>query len=135
VPFWDALDVIGVQGYFPLAEQPGLPELEALRAAWADRLDQLGAFARQHDRKVVLAELGYSRSEQAAMRPWDGREGGAHAEETQRRCLAAALEQLDGNDVVVGAFLWKWFAGPTGRENFLMSTPAMRDVIAEYWTD
>ena len=135
VPFWDALDVIGIQGYFPVAEQPGLPEPAALRAAWADRLSQLGTFARQHDRKVVLAELGYSRSDQAAVRPWEGHEGGEHAEETQARCLAAALEALDGDDVVVGAFLWKWFAGPTGHENFLMSTPAMRTVIADHWRD
>ena len=49
------------------------------------------------------------------------------------RFLAAALRALDGNDRVVGAFLWKWFAGPTVRENFLMSTPAMRNVIARHW--
>jgi sugar phosphate isomerase/epimerase len=134
VPFWDALDVIGVQAYFPVADEPGLPEPEALRAAWADRLDRLSAFARLHGRKVVLSELGYSRSERAAVRPWDGHEGGADAEETQRRCLAAALEAIEGHDAVVGAFLWKWFAGPVGSENYLMSTPAMREVIADQWS-
>ncbi|MHC4219675.1 MAG: glycoside hydrolase family 113 [Planctomycetota bacterium] len=135
VPFWDALDVIGIQGYFPLAEQPGLPDPDALRQAWTSRLDQVAAFARQHDRKVVLSELGYTRSDQAAVRPWDDREGGEHADETQARCLTAALEALERDEVVVGAFLWKWFAGPTHRENFLMSTPAMRKVIAENWRD
>jgi hypothetical protein len=133
VPFWDALDVIGIQAYFPLADAPGLPEPKALRKAWASRLDQLGAFARRHNRKIVLTELGYSRSAQAAVRPWDGREGGEHAEETQARCLTAALEALEDDKDVVGTFLWKWFAGPTTRENFLMSTPAMRRVITEHW--
>jgi sugar phosphate isomerase/epimerase len=135
VSFWDAVDVIGIQGYFPVADRAGLPEPEALRLAWADRLDRLDAFARRHNRKVVLAELGYSRSDRAAVRPWEGREGGEDAEETQRRCLAAALEAIDGHEAVVGAFLWKWFAGPTTRENYLMSTPAMRAVIADHWND
>ncbi len=116
-----------------MADRAGLPEPEALRKAWADRLDRLSAFARRHNRKVVLAELGYSRSDRAAVRPWDGSEGGEDAEETQRRCLAAALEAIDGHEAIVGTFLWKWFAGPTGRENFLMSTPAMRNVIARHW--
>jgi hypothetical protein len=135
VPFWDDLDVIGIQGYFPLADRPGLPEPMTLRAAWADHLDRLAAFARHHNRRVVLAELGYSRSDRAAVQPWDGREGGADAEETQARCLAAALEAIDGHDIVAGAFLWKWFAGPVARENYLMSTPAMRRVIAEHWQE
>ncbi len=90
-------------------------------------------FSKQHDKRVLLAELGYSRSVDAAVRPWEGRGGGQDAEETQSRCLAAALRALDGNDRIIGAFLWKWFAGPTGRENFLMSTPAMRNVIARHW--
>ena len=76
----------------------------------------------------MLTELGYARSPTAAVRPWEGREGGDHAAETQQRCLAAALDAIGDDDAVVGAFLWKWFAGPHTRENFLMTTPTMRQV-------
>ena len=133
VGFWDAVDVIGVQAYFPLTDRPGLPETAQLQRAWKTHLERLGEFAQRHDRKVVLSELGYGRSEQAAIRPWEGREGGEDALEIQRRCLATALDALDGDEHVVGVFLWKWFAGPTGRENFLLSTPAMTHVIADQW--
>ncbi len=133
VPFWDALDVIGIQAYFPLTDQPGVPDPATLDRAWEGLVTQLTEFSQQQDRRVVLAELGYARSVHAAMRPWEGREGGDGAQETQRRCMTAALRAIDGNDRVVGAFLWKWFAGPTTRENFLMSTPAMRNVIATHW--
>jgi hypothetical protein len=137
VPFWDVLDAIGVQAYFPLAEQPGPPDPEALAAAWRRHLDRLEAFASRARRKVVFTELGYSRSPRAAVEPWDGREGGGDdAEETQRRCLDAALRALERSDTVVGAFLWKWFPGqPHRHENFLMSAPAMRAVIARHWTE
>ncbi len=135
VPFWDDLDAIGVQAYFPLTTQPGLPDKDDLDLAWAALLNDLVAFSRRQGRPVVLSELGYARSTNAALRPWEGREGGEHADEIQRRCMAAALAALNDDEHVVGAFLWKWFTGPQRRSNFLMSTPAMRQVIAEHWRD
>jgi hypothetical protein len=135
VGFWDALDAIGIQGYFPLVSEPGLPSQAALDRAWRRLVQRLDRYGAEHDRDVVLAELGYNRSDQAAVRPWDYRQGGADAE---RRCLAAALKALAAPDRVSGAFLWKWFPGGgdrrAGRGNFLMSTPAMREVIGECWT-
>jgi hypothetical protein len=135
VPFWDDLDAIGVQAYFPLTEQPGLPDKGDLELAWTRVLNDLAAFSRRKDRPVVLSELGYACSTNAALRPWEGREGGEHADEIQRRCMAAALGALKDDEHVVGAFLWKWFTPSQRRGNFLMSTPAMRQVIAEHWRD
>ena len=134
VPFWDALDIISIQSYFPLVDQPGLPTQEELEQAWGRLTGRLERYAAKHDRKILLAELGYNRSAQAALRPWESRQGGEHAEEIQRRCLAAALKSVDESDAIVGAFLWKWFPGEyRGRGSFLKSTPTMRTVIREHW--
>ena len=43
------------------------------------------------------------------------------------------MQALRRSEAVVGAFLWKWFPGETQRGNFLMSEPAMREVIARNW--
>ena len=85
----------------------------------------------------MFGELGYNLSSSAALRPWDYRQGGDHAEEVQRRCLSAALKAIEGSDIVAGAFLWKWFPDGSShwRRNFLKSTPAMRAVIADHWGD
>ncbi len=134
VPFWDALDVIGIQAYFPLAAEPGLPDPGDLEQAWARWLKEMRAYARTVNRPIVFTELGYCRTPNAAVRPWEGRRGdGEHADETQRRCMTAALQAIKRDELVVGAFLWKWFAGPHTRENFLMTTPAMRQLIREHW--
>ena len=74
VPFWKELDVIGVQSYFPLTDQPGLPDEGDLELAWTRLLNQLAEFSRAQGRPVVLSELGYSRSADAAIRPWEGRD-------------------------------------------------------------
>jgi hypothetical protein len=135
VSFWDALDVIGVQAYFPLVNHESMPTEEELSAAWESILDRLEDAARVHNRKVLLSELGYNRSAAAARQPWAYQQGGAGAEEVQRRCLRAALSALgrERRRGVVGAFLWKWFPGEVERGNFLMSTPPMRELIGAAW--
>jgi hypothetical protein len=136
VPFWDALDAIGVQGYFPLVEHEGIPSRTELRAAWDGIVARLEEYSEAQGKVVVLGELGYNRSLEAAIRPWAyAQSADPRAEELQVLCLDVALEALAGSEHVVGAFLWKWFPGELSRGNFLMSTPAMRGVIAHRWGD
>lgn len=136
VGFWDELDVIGIQAYFPLVSHDELPTEQELDDAWASLMERLEGYAARHGRRIVFGELGYNLSADAAVRPWDYRQGGEHAAEVQRRCLTAALKAVRGSEAVVGAFLWKWFPdGDWGRRNFLKSTPEMRAVIAQFWME
>jgi hypothetical protein len=137
VVFWDALDAIAIQGYFPLVDHEGVPSQQELDRAWRAIIGRLEDFGRRHNRTIILGELGYNLSRHAALRPWEYAQGGEDAEEIQRRCLTAALGAIDESDVVAGAFLWKWFPGEDGRRrgNFLESTPAMREIIASHWRD
>jgi hypothetical protein len=134
VRFWDALDAVAVQAYFPLVQHEGMPTDHELTSSWTRIVSELEAFGREHHRHVVLGELGYNRSFTAAVRPWEyPQDPDPRAEELQTRCLDAALRAIDRTDGVVGAFLWKWFPGEVSRGNFLASTPAMRRVIARHW--
>jgi hypothetical protein len=134
VPFWDALDAIAVQAYFPLVDHEGMPTDAELAAGWSRITRELEAFGKKHGRDVVLGELGYNRSMHAAVRPWDyAVSADPRAERLQTRCLDAALRAVAESDGVRGAFLWKWFPGEYPRGNFLMSEPAMREVMARRW--
>lgn len=135
VPFWDALDVIALQSYFPLVNHSDLPTAEELDTSWKKLIARLEKFGKKNNRKILLGELGYNRSSNAALRPWESRQGGEQAEETQRRCLSAALPAIDSSEWIVGAFLWKWFPGESGRGSFLKSTPTMRKVISDHWAN
>ena len=79
VPFWDALDAIGIQAYFPLtdADDPGLAEL---RAAWRTRMATLRRYSDEVGRHIVFTELGYNRAHDAARRPWEHDSDGPSAE-------------------------------------------------------
>lgn len=134
VPFWDALDAISVQSYFPLVEHEQAPTDEELRRGWRTIVAQLEQYGLAHDRPIVLGELGYNRSLEAAIRPWEYRtHSDPAAEELQVRCLETALDALAQSSGIKGAFLWKWFPGEVSRGNFLKSTPAMRGVISRHW--
>jgi hypothetical protein len=136
VGFWDALDVIGIQAYFPLVDHDDVPASAELAAGWARIVGELEAYAEETNRRVVFAELGYNRSFDAAVRPWSYRtDTEPAAAELQERCLDAALKAVAGSETVVGAFLWKWFPGEIARGNFTQSDPRMRAVIARNWGD
>lgn len=134
VAFWDAVDVIGIQAYFPLVEHDDVPTDAELAAGWARIVGELEAYSAEKNRRVVFAELGYNRSFDAAVRPWSYRtDDDPAAAELQERCLDAALAAVAGSRSVVGAFLWKWFPGEIPRGNFTQSDPRMRAVIARHW--
>lgn len=133
VPFWDALDAIGIQAYFPLVDGER-PDEEEIREGWRRLGRRLEEDARRLGRSIVLTELGYGRHFRAASEPWSYRDDGGEAAELQATCLRIALETIAETPSVVGAFLWKWFPEPrpAGR-NFRLADPANRAVIRGEW--
>lgn len=133
VPFWDALDAVGVQAYFPVVPSEVPLSDDALRAGWARILDEVSDVAAAAGKSVVFTELGYNESSRAAQEPWSYHQGGPQAAELQARCLDAALQAIDGHPAVVGAFLWKWFPGTRQSGDFRLSAEHTRAVIRARW--
>jgi hypothetical protein len=135
VPFWDQLDVIGVQAYFPLSAAAN-PDRQALERGWDRHLEELGALSRRHGGKpVVFAEIGYNPSKVAAREPWDYHvDRTAASEQLRRRLMETALERLPREPYLLGIFWWKWMPGPhPGRSNFSMRDPEAREALMEAW--
>lgn len=133
VSFWDEMDVIGIQAYFPLTDEPD-PDISVLEAGWRPVMDELRAFSEDLGRDIVFTELGYNRSHTAASEPWAYRTDGKDAEALQARCLGAALSAVENEPSVIGVFLWKWFPNPHPvGSNFQLATPGIKQVISESW--
>jgi hypothetical protein len=133
VPFWDAVDYIGVQAYFPVADKADPPE-SAIREGWKKVLATLKAFSETHKRPILFTELGYNRSTYAAVRPWAYEQGGENAEAVKLRCMKVALDVLKPASFLQGVFLWKWF--PDGRVSdydFILQYPEMKSVLRDAW--
>jgi len=136
VGFWDALDTIGIQAYFPLLhEAPAdgvLPSQAALDAGWRNVMERVAGFAADVGRPVVFTEAGYNNSPTAPYQPWDWQTRG-DAEELQLRCMIAALRAIAAEPAVRGAFLWKWYPGDRVPRDFAMASPRVRMVIRDHW--
>jgi hypothetical protein len=133
VKFWDALDVISISAYFPVAKHDGLPTVQEIDESWQRIRRQVLDYAATQNRRVVFMELGYDKSLRAAIEPWKNGHSEPGAEALQTLCLDRALLALEEPDDLLGSFLWKWFPGNSRGEDFLVSTPAMREVVARHW--
>lgn len=134
VPFWDAVDVIGIQAYFPLSQGPDA-DASTIAKGWKQVMADVTRYARAQNRNVVFTELGYTRSFEAPLRPWEYRaDDGGGATRVQATCMRTALLAIEAEPTVLGAFLWKWFPRPysVGRD-FQMASPQIAKVIQDVW--
>lgn len=138
VRFWDALDLIGVQAYQPIATHPN-PTLDELRAGWRTVAARLAALAAREKKRIVLTELGYRPVPGAGMDPsaWPERDRDPRYDPAaQERCYRAAFEAVWGRPWLHGIYLWKWFTdshdeqGPT---DFSPAGKPAEKVIDEFY--
>lgn len=114
VAFWDALDFVGIQAYFPLVET-GTPSADALRAGWQEPKRRLRALRERWGRPLLFTEIGYRSVPFAAARPWQWPERGEDVRPDpalQARLYAAAFEAWWAEPGFAGLVLWKWYGQP-----------------------
>jgi hypothetical protein len=109
VRFWDRLDFIGVDAYFPLAPSPqaGRADLEKGAEQTAQRLE---AASRRFGRPVLLTEVGFAARRGAWVAPHT--EGGEYSEDDQAAAYQALFKALDRRPWLAGTFVWKAFSAP-----------------------
>jgi hypothetical protein len=112
VLFWDQLDWIGVNAFYPLAQAGGAGQATYVASA-EQALARLGEFAAVIDKPVVLVEIGYTTRTDAAVQPWlwpDDLRGVTVDEHEQARALAAIAEAAAQRSDVLGFFVWRYYA-------------------------
>ncbi len=113
VPFWDQLDYVGVEAYFPLSSSPS-PALEELLAGWAPHVAALENVRSRADRPVLFTAAGYRSWSHAAARPWEAPvrddEDGFDAV-LQQRLYEALFRTFWGSEDFAGVFWTDWHPG------------------------
>jgi len=135
VPFWDALDYIGIHAYFPLSDQ-GKPDRQELLLAWEGPLQQLSELSRKHGGKpVIFAEIGYPRSPMAAQQPWvAGNDDTPTVRALRKTLIEVALLKIESTPFVSGMFWWKWIPGNNRWDrDFSMKDPEAREPLTQRW--
>ncbi|MCJ7738422.1 MAG: hypothetical protein MUQ10_14115 [Anaerolineae bacterium] len=111
IMWWDAVDFIGVDSYYPLNENLALhPTIEELEAGWADAKAILSNLSATHGKQIVLTEIGYRSQHGCSFHPWDSDSVSPLDMEEQANAYEAAFRQLAGESWLGGMFWWTWLA-------------------------
>jgi hypothetical protein len=139
VPFWDALDFIGVSAYYPLMSAAS-PGRAALAEAWQPVADRLRALSARERRRVVFTELGYRSAPFAAWRHWEIEDTSPVDLRAQAEAYEAFFQAVWGQPWFGGVYWWKWFShpahsGPASNDFELENKPAEAVVGRHYLRD
>ncbi len=109
VPFWNQLDFIGVDAYFPISEEK-TPTLQEAKNGWKEWKNEMKTVSENHNKKILFTEYGYRNTDFAGKEPWhSGRERKTINHDNQGTLLTALFEGVWQEPWMAGGFLWKWF--------------------------
>ena len=132
LPFWDALDFIGISAYFPLSDMDTPPTL-LLTYRWRKHVKKLEKYSQKIGKKILFTEYGYLSVDGAAGKTWQlekKMDDLAVNQQAQANGFDALLNSFWDTDFWAGGFLWKWFPENYGRQNKLAKEYTPKDKIA-----
>ena len=111
IGFWDALDYIGVNAFFPLSDLPD-PPAETLLANAEAVAGELALLHQRTGKPVLFTEVGFKSTRGTSVRPWQWprRSEPAIDLEAQARCLRGGVAGLLEQALVLRMYWWKWFS-------------------------
>lgn len=108
IPFWNKLDFIGVDAYFPLCEVAN-PEKEMLTKGWKPHIKVLSEVSSRYQKAILFTEFGYRNMNYAAKEPWVADKNEKVNMNAQCNCYSALFENVWSQSWFAGGFLWKWY--------------------------
>ncbi|MCW2691163.1 MAG: hypothetical protein JWR37_6053 [Mycobacterium sp.] len=134
VSFWDALDLIGIDAYFPLSQHP-TTDVSAIEQAWMPIRDDLTAFATRFGRRIVFTEAGYPSQVGAAVTPWDNERSSQPAQDEQAAAYEALLATFSDQPWWAGVFWWSWWTttGIYDRLDYAVQGKLAESVLRRWW--
>ena len=130
VPFWEDLDAVGVDFYFPVTNRKDPGRLEIL-ANWQPWIDRLGALHKRTGQNIILTEIGYRSVDGAGMHPY-AFDTTSRLDLTEQADLYwAALEATADVPWLLGMYWWNWPSNGSGGLDDTDFTPAGKPAQVE----
>lgn len=135
IDFWDALDFIGIQAYFPLTDHK-TPKLESIIEGWKPHKEKLKALSEHYNKPILFTEIGYRSDASATIKPWEWNSFtnisiNQRSTETQQLAYEALFQSFWNEDWFAGTYIWQWNTGTT-KERALKSldfTPRFKPAL------
>ena len=137
IGWWDAVDVIGIDAYFPLSDAETPSEAEIVRAShdrWMRRIEAVQARA---GKPLLFSEIGYASRTRALVDPWYAA-GTPYSAGDQERALGALFSAFADKPWFRGVYVWQWnadpdFGGSGDRDHTPQNKPAEALFAQRWW--
>ncbi len=110
ITWWDAVDYIGVNAYYPLTEKND-PTLDELKVAWTPYITTLANLASTWEKSILFTEIGYRSQNGTNRHPWDWQVEDSIDLQEQVDAYQAAFESVYDQPWFAGIFWWEWGTG------------------------
>lgn len=139
-----AIDVIGINGFYPLADKDGAGPAELAEGGRRVR-ERVARLAKHWQKPVVFTEFGYTTRKDPAVRPWEWPDfmAGVKVDQTaQADAYRALLTPLLDEPSFAGAFVWRLYADPDDQSQEAewgfsprgkLAELVLRDAFHAYW--
>ncbi|MEE9362647.1 MAG: glycoside hydrolase [Cellulophaga sp.] len=136
--FWEDIDYIGVDAYFPLSQEK-TPTIEELKIGWQKHKKVLLALSIAKNKPILFTEYGYRSTDYTARKPWLVERNNSPANLlAQSNATAAIIEEFWKEEWFAGGYVWKWFVNHEksgGKENnrFTPQNKPAQDVLKRFY--
>ncbi len=145
IDFWNELDYIGIQAYFPLTEGAN-PDLNTVLSGWDAHVKMLESLSKNHKKPILFTEIGYKSEASATIKPWEWGSvlsilSKQKSDKTQQIAYQALYETLWNKDWFAGTYIWQWNTqsnkenAPTNLDFSPRFKPAGNTIAKWYATD
>ncbi|WP_152611502.1 glycoside hydrolase family 113 [Psychroserpens damuponensis] len=138
-PFWDELDFIGIDAYFPVSDMQ-TPTIEDCIAGWQKHKPIIQTLSETYNRPVLFTEFGYRSMDYTGLEPWNSDHTLKSLNfEGQSNAMQALFETFWNEDWFAGGFVWKWFhahdrVGGDECNQFTPQNKPVETVIQSFYT-
>jgi hypothetical protein len=109
VPFWDKLDFIGIDAYFPISSQKN-PDIASIKKGWKKHRNTLADFSGEFQKPILFTEIGYKSNDYALNKPWESDFSKPANHQLQALAYKGFFEEIWNEEWFAGAYIWKWFS-------------------------
>lgn len=138
IQFWDELDYIGIDAYFPLSDAQS-PTVKEIKEGWQNPLDEIEHFNTSFNKPVLFTEFGFQSIDYNASGHWKYKQDTLNVNlDAQAHAYEGTYLALEERKWFAGGFLWKWhtwhdkYGGPACKRFTPQNKPAQH-VIARWY--
>ncbi len=138
IEWWDSVDYVGIDAYFPLSVLNYDPTFDELKNAWISYVDEVEKWLSTVNKPIIFTEIGYRSGDGTNMCPSNYWSDMPVDLQEQRDCYEAAFQTLWNRSWFYGFYWWTWIhdpeqGGPNDSHHTPQNKPA-QEVITKWYT-